>query len=91
MLVATKAKPNRNMNSSLNREFYNSFLDVSLSMYLFLQKFLRILQNACTNLHDYFFMLSLWFVFHLYNEVYINEIITLFLAGSKPPSTYWKI
>ncbi|KAE8076900.1 hypothetical protein FH972_015521 [Carpinus fangiana] len=27
VLVATKAKPNRNMNSPLDREFYNSFLD----------------------------------------------------------------
>jgi hypothetical protein len=40
VLVATKAKSNRDMNSPLNREFYKSFLDVSLSMYLLLQKFL---------------------------------------------------
>lgn len=31
VLVATKAKPNRDSNSSLNREFFISFLDVSSS------------------------------------------------------------
>ena len=39
MLVATKAKPNRNKESPLNREYYRSFLDVSLSMYPYFDKF----------------------------------------------------
>lgn len=30
-LVATRAKPNRNITSPLDREFYLGFLDVSLS------------------------------------------------------------
>ena len=46
MLVATKAKPNRNKESPLNREYYRSFLDVSLSMYPYFDKFLNIFHST---------------------------------------------
>jgi hypothetical protein len=46
VLVATKAKPNQNLDSPLDREFYRSFLDVSLSMFLLVHKFLNILHST---------------------------------------------
>ena len=42
VLVATKAKPNQNIDSPLDREFFISFLDVSLSMFHFVHKFLNV-------------------------------------------------
>ena len=30
-------------------------------------------------------------VIHPYNDIYIDEIISHFLTGSKPPSRYWQI
>lgn len=36
VLVAVRAKPNRDRNSRLNREFFGTFLDVSLSYLHFL-------------------------------------------------------
>ena len=45
MLVATYAKPNQNNDSTLNRQFYRSFLDVSFPVFLFVHKFLNFIQG----------------------------------------------
>jgi len=43
VLVATEAKPNQNNDSTLEKQFYKSFLDVSSSAYLSFHKFLNII------------------------------------------------
>lgn len=42
VLVAVRAKPNRDRKSRLNREYFRSFLDVSLYLSVILQILVRI-------------------------------------------------